>query len=74
MVVNVDVNGSDLSISQPKLLFSGRQVGVKLYSGTIRTYTVAPDGQKILAVFSPLSSQYYIVLEENWFEQFKNKK
>jgi serine/threonine protein kinase len=74
MVVNVDVTGSDLSIGQPKLLFSGRQVGVKLYSGTIRTYTVAPDGQKILAVFSPLSSQYYMVLEENWFEEFKNKK
>ena len=74
MVVNVDITGSDLSIGQPKLLFSGNQVGVKLFSGTIRTYTVAPDGQKILAVYSPLSSQYYIVLEENWIEQFKNKK
>ncbi|MCG6914602.1 hypothetical protein LJE86_11855, partial [bacterium BMS3Abin03] len=74
MVVNVDITGSDLSIGQPKLLFSGNQVGVKLFSGTPRTYTVAPDGQKILAVYSPLSSQYYIVLEENWFEEFKNKK
>ena len=74
MVVNVDITGSDLSIGQPKLLFSGNQVGVKLFSGTPRTYTVAPDGQKILAVYSPLSSQFYIVLVENWFEQFKNKK
>jgi serine/threonine protein kinase len=74
MVVNVDITGSDLSIGQPKLLFSGNQVGVKLFSRIPRAYTVAPDGQKILAVYSPLSSQFYIVLVENWIEQFKNKK
>ena len=74
MVVNVDITGSDLSISQPKLLFSGNQVGVQFFSSYIRKYTIAPDGQKILAVFSPQSSQHHMVLIENWFEQFKNKK
>jgi serine/threonine protein kinase len=74
MVVNVDITGSDLSISQPKLLFSGNQVGGQLYNGNIRKYTVAADGQKILADYSPQSSQLYMVLVENWIEQFKNKK
>jgi serine/threonine protein kinase len=74
MVVNVDITSSDLSISQPKLLFSGNQVGVQLHSGNNKKYTVSPDGQKILAVFSPQSSQYYMVIVENWFEEFKNKK
>jgi hypothetical protein len=74
MVVNVDVTGSDLSISQPRLLFSGNQVGVQLYNNTVRKYTVAPDAQKILADYSPQSSQHNMVLVENWIEQFKNKK
>jgi hypothetical protein len=74
MVVNVDITSSDLSISQPKLLFSGNQVGVQLHSGNNKKYTVSSDGQKILAVFSPQSSQYYMVIVENWFEEFKNKK
>ena len=74
MVVNVDIAGSDLSIGQPKLLFSGIQVGVRLFTGTTRKYTVAPDGQKIMAVYSPLSSQFYTVLEENWIEEFNNEK
>jgi hypothetical protein len=73
MVVDVDFTGSDLSISQPKLLFSGNQVGVQLYSGTIRKYTVTPDGQEILAVFSPQSTQLYMVLVENWIEEFRSK-
>ena len=74
MVVNVDVTGSDLSISQPRLLFSGNQVGVQLYNNTVRKYTVAPDAQKILADYSPQSSQHNMVLVENWFENLKIKK
>ena len=74
MVVNVDITGSDISISQPKLLFSGNQLGVQLYGVNVRKYTVTPDGQKILADYSPQSSQFYMVLVENWIEQFKNKK
>jgi hypothetical protein len=74
MVVNVDITGSDISISQPKLLFSGNQVGVQFFNGYTRKYAVAPDAQKILADYSPQSSQHNMVLVENWIEQFKNKK
>jgi hypothetical protein len=47
---------------------------VQLFGPYVRKYTVKPGGREIIAVHSPQSSQYYMVLVENWYEEFRDKK
>jgi Tol biopolymer transport system component len=73
MVIKIDINGPQINIGRPEILFAGNQVGVQLANWFERNYTVSADGQEIVAVFAPQASQYYYVLVENWFEEFRDK-
>jgi serine/threonine protein kinase len=73
MVVTVEFSDTEISINTPQLLFSGDQAGVRLFRNYNRKYTVMPDGKSIIAVHSPQSTEDFMVLVENWYEEFRDK-
>ena len=74
MLVKAKTN-PDFQSELPHKLFSANSSGVQLRNNIYLKYTVTRDGKNIIAV-KDLSrlDQTKLVLVENWFEEFKNKK
>lgn len=68
MVVDV-ASGSPLSLSKPRVLFSG-QFETSFAAPGSRTYDVHPDGQRFVMIRSePLDGPLQFVVVANWFEE-----
>jgi serine/threonine protein kinase len=74
MTVKVKTN-SGFQSEKPEELFSANTAGVQLQTNYAYKYTITKDGKNIIAV-KPLtdSVQPKLVLVENWFEEFKERK
>ena len=77
MVVEVDTR-SDFTFGDPQVLFTGEQVGVRLYDGgdaIFSLYDVTADGQRFAVVRSEGGNiAPRITVVENWYAEFKDKE
>jgi len=71
MVVEVTTE-PQLQIGEPKLLFNGADSDINLDKG----WSFSPDGQRILGVRDvlPEFARNQIIIVENWFAEFENKR
>jgi Tol biopolymer transport system component len=73
MAIKMDTRSDFKMLSEPDMLFSGKDVGTKLYSAHSSMYDVAPDGQHFVVVQPMKENKLNVVVVQNWFKEFKEK-
>ena len=65
MAVQIEANGSDLTVGNPTLVFEDSYVP----SAPTRSYDVHPDGQRFLMI-TTRPDEYQAMVEENYGRKF----